>query len=278
MTAPAPNRATGPPARAGTMCAALVAGLALAAVVPGQEIRELDADRDAFTPTTHTVERGRALAETAYTFIENRSGPATHSLPELLVRAGVLDRLELRFGVNYEAGSGGSVVTAVESGEGIEGGGFATEASLLYGCKALLTEQDGWIPRSCGIIESYTPTAGDVWGTEPAATSAWGWEFDEGHRFDAALRYVYADSEEGTFDKWMPSVVLRWPITERFEVHGEWFGTWTRGLEDELVRPFVGPGGHVVIVPGLELGVRIGWGLTRDAASFYSDCGFAARY
>lgn len=278
MTASARNRAMGVSARAGTACAALVAGLALAAAVPGQAFRELDADRDAFTPATHTVERGRALAETAYTFIENRSGPATHSLPELLVRAGVLDRLELRFGVNYEAGSGGSVVTAVESGEGIEGGGFATEASLLYGCKALLTEQDGWIPRSCGIIEAYTPTAGDVWGTEPAATCAWGWELDEGHRFDAALRYVYADSEEGTFDKWMPSVVLRWPITERFEVHGEWFGTWTRGLEDELVRPFVGPGGHVVIVPGLELGVRIGWGLTRDAASFYSDCGFAARY
>jgi hypothetical protein len=35
------------------------------------------ADRDAFTPVTHTVERGHALAETAYTSIENRTGPAT---------------------------------------------------------------------------------------------------------------------------------------------------------------------------------------------------------
>jgi uncharacterized membrane protein YfcA len=243
-----------------------------------QEYRELDADRDAFTPMTHTVEFGSALVETAYTYIENRDGPATHSLPELLVRAGILERVELRFGVNYEAGSGGSVVTAVESGEGVDRDEFATEASLLYGCKAILTEQEAWLPRSVGIVEAYTPTAGDVWATEPAATYAFGWELDAGHRIDAGIRYVYAASEEGTFDKWMPSAVLRWPLTERFEVHGEWFGTWTDGLEDEKVRPFAGPGGHVVIAPGLELGLRVGWGLTRDAANFYSDFGFARRY
>jgi hypothetical protein len=250
----------------------------VALAADGQEYRDLDADRDAFTPTTNTVDRGHALTETAYTYIENRDGPATHSLPELLVRAGIHDRVELRFGFNYEAGSGGSVVTAVESGEGVDGEEFATEASLLYGFKALLTEQEGWMPRSVGIIEAYTPTAGAVWGTEPAATYACGWAFDEGHRFDAALRYVYADSEEGTFDKWLPSVVLRWPLTERFEVHGEWFGTWTRGLEDEQVRTFVGPAGHFALLPGLELGLRVGWGLTRDAANFYSDFGFAWRH
>jgi hypothetical protein len=258
----------------------LVAAVMIVMAVPsrGSEFRELDADRDAFTPTTHTVERGHALTETAYTYIENRTGPATHSFPEQLVRAGITDRFELRFGVNYEAGSGGNVVTPVETGEGLKEGEFSTEASLMYGCKALVTEQEGWLPRSVGIIEAFTPTAGEVWGTEPAATYAFGWALTEGHRFDAAIRYVYADSEEGTFDKWMPSVVLRWPITERFELHGEWFGTWTRGLEDETVRPFLGPAGHYLITPGLELGLRVGWGLTRDAANFYSDVGFAWLY
>lgn len=258
--------------------AAVIVAAAVATAALGQDYRELDADRDAFTPVTHTVERGHALAETAYTYIENRTGPATHSLPELLVRAGILDRVELRFGVNYEAGSGGSVVTAVESGEGEEGGEFATEASLLYGLKAAVSEQDGWIPRSVGIVEAYTPTAGDVWATEPSATYAFGWALDQGHRFDAGIRYVYAASEEGTFDKWMPSVVLRMPLTERFEVHAEWFGTWTDGLEDEKVRPFIGPGWHYALFPGFELGLRVGWGLTADAANFYSDFGFALRY
>jgi hypothetical protein len=165
----------------------------------------------------------------------------------------------------------------VEAGEGL-GDTFSTEATLLYGCKVLVTEQDGWLPRSVAIVEAFTPMAGEVWGTEPAATYALGWELPDGQRFDTAIRYVYADSEEGTLDKWMPSAVLRIPITERFEVHAEWFGTWTRGLEDEKVRPFVGPAGHYVITPGLELGARIGWGLTHDAANFYSDVGFAWLY
>ena len=264
--------------RTPSIAAAAIVAAAVATTALGQDYRELDADRDAFTPVTHTVERGHALAETAYTYIENRTGPATHSLPELLVRAGILDRVELRFGVNYEAGSGGSVVTALESGEGVDGDEFATEASLLYGLKAVVSEQAGWIPRSVGIVEAYTPTAGDVWATEPSATYAFGWELDQGHRFDAGIRYVYAASEEGTFDKWMPSVVLRMPLTERFEVHAEWFGIWTDGLEDEKVRPFIGPGWHYVLFPGFELGLRVGWGLTQDAANFYSDFGFALRY
>lgn len=245
--------------------------------VGGQENQDIDADRDAFTPTTHTVEAGHWLTETAYTYIQNRSGAPTNSYPELLLRRGITERFELRFGVNYESGSGGSVVTAVETGEGL-GDTFSTEATLLYGCKVLVTEQDGWLPRSVAIIEAFTPVAGEVWGTEPAATYALGWALPDGQRFDTAIRYVYADSEEGTLDKWMPSAVLRIPITERFEVHAEWFGIWTRGLEDEKVRPFVGPGGHYMITPGFELGARIGWGLTRDAANFYSDVGFGWLY
>ncbi len=47
--------------------------------VIGKEIRDLDADRDAFMPTTITVEPGHALVETADTFIDNREGPETHT-------------------------------------------------------------------------------------------------------------------------------------------------------------------------------------------------------
>ena len=76
----------------------------------------------------------------------------------------------------------------------------------------------------------------------------------------------------------MPSVVLRMPLTGRFEVHAEWFGTWIDGLEDEKVRPVVGLGWHFALFPGFELGCRCGWGLTADAGNFYSDFGFAVRY
>jgi hypothetical protein len=257
----------------GRAAAAVTAWLAAAVCTTAVEFRELNTDRDAFTPATTTTEMGRVLTEASYVWIDNRGTPATNSFPELLVRLGARERLEWRFGVNYEQGSGGSVVSAVEVGEAPLGTELSSEASLLYGFKLRTTDQDGWLPRSAVIMEGFTPVAGDVWGTEPVATYAFGWELAERWRFDSALRYAYADSEEGRFDRWMPSVVLRAPVTQRFEVHAEWFGSWTQGLPDDSVRSFVGPGTHFMITPNFELGCRMGWGLTRDAAGYYFDVG-----
>ena len=50
---------------------------------------ELDADRDAFTPSTYCVEPGRSLTEGSYVFIDNPTGLPTNNYPELLVRLGV---------------------------------------------------------------------------------------------------------------------------------------------------------------------------------------------
>lgn len=242
------------------------------------EFGELDTDRDAFTPATMTAKEGTILTEASYVWIDNRDAPATNSFPELLVRLGTRPWFEWRLGVNYEQGSGGSVVSAVEVGEEPLGETSGSEANILYGCKMRLTDDDDWVPRSIVMVEGFTPVAGDVWGTEPVVTYAFGWKFAEDWRFDTAIRYAYADSEEGRFDRWMPSVVLRIPVTQRWEVHGEWFGSWSQGLADDSVRPFVGPGTHLMLTSSMEIGCRMGWGLTRDSAGYYFDTGMGWRF
>ena len=246
-------------------------------VAHGREVRDIDADRDAFTPSTSLVDDNHSLFESAFTFIDVRSGPDTYSFPEFLFRKRIADRFELRLGVNQEIGSSGNVVTAIESGEGL-GDTLSSETSLFYGLKTRLTEQSGWIPRSVVIVEAFTPVAGEVWNTEPVASVVWGWELPDYYRFDAAFRYVYAAGEEGTFNRWQPSVALRMPMTEQFEVHAEWFGTWTTGHMNDTVRPFAGPGCHFLITKGFELGLRMGWGLTQDAANFFFNAGTAYRF
>ena len=260
-------------------CAVLAwAALAVGGRCPADGFEELDTDRDAFTPATTTAKVGTILTEASYVWIDNRETPATNSFPELLVRVGARERFEWRFGFNYEQSSGGSVVAAVEVGEPPAGGEGTDEANLLYGCKVRVTDQEGWVPRSAAIVEAFTPVSGDVWGTEPVVTYAFGWEFAAAWRFDTAIRYARAESEEGWFDRWMPSVVLRIPVTERWEVHGEWFGSWSQGLADDSVRPFLGPGTHYMITPRFELGCRMGWGLTRDAAGYFVDTGVGWRF
>jgi len=134
----------------------------------GQDFYELDTDRDAFTPASRPVPAGPVITEASYSFIANRGTPATNSFPELLLRFGATERFEWRFGVNYESGPGGSVVTAIEGGEGFDENELASESTILYCFKALVTEQSDWTPRSSALVEAFTPLSGDVCGTEPA--------------------------------------------------------------------------------------------------------------
>src|SRR5687768_11001436 len=74
---------------------------------PAQEEREkrpeggeIETDRDSFTPATTTADRGRLIVESAYTFLDNRAVKETHSFPELVLRYGLTDRVEVRLGWN----------------------------------------------------------------------------------------------------------------------------------------------------------------------------------
>jgi hypothetical protein len=239
---------------------------------------ELDADRDAFTPSAYCVGPNRGLIEASHVYIDNSIGLPTNNYPEFLLRQGVNEWFELRFGANYGVGSQGNVVTSVEVGEGKLDGSALYESSILYGFKLATSHQDGWLPDSCFIMEGATPTYGTAFGTVPVATLVAGWEFWDDWRLDGALRYSYSEGIENWFSRWTPSVVLRVPLTERWEAHAEWFGSSTQGLVDDTAQPFFSPGMHYEIARNVEIGLRVGWGLTPDAAPFFSDAGIAIQY
>lgn len=262
----------------------LAAGVCAAA--PAETWPELNTDRDAFTPSTFTVDPGRLLTEFSYVFIDNRDARPTNSFPELLCRYAANDWLEWRGGINYAVGSQGNVVTSVEAGEVNEPGVTSYETSVLYGLKASLRDQRGLLPQACFIMEGDTPIGSERLGTVPIATLVAGWELPfalptrdaRPWRLDGALRYSYVEGNAGWFSRWGPSTVLRMPVTDRFELHAEWFGTFSDGLAKETSRPFFSPGGHIVLTKRFEIGLRVGWGLTPDAAPFFSDVGCAWRY
>ncbi|MFM8734339.1 MAG: transporter [Pirellulales bacterium] len=258
----------------------VVVGAFLAAVLNASAVTgfDLDSDRDAFTPSTHCVGPDRGLVEGSSVFIDNLTGLPTNNYPELLIRHGANEWWEWRFGVNYGVGSQGNVVTSVEVGEGTLDGSTLYESSILYGFKLGMSHQDGWLPDSCFIMEGSTPTYGDAFGTVPVATLVAGWELWSDWRLDGSIRYAYSEGATNWFSRWTPSVILRMPLTERWEVHAEWFGSYTQGLEDDTQRPFFSPGTHYNITRHVEIGLRVGWGLTAEAAPFFSDAGFAIQY
>ncbi|WP_286178189.1 transporter [Rhodopirellula sp. JC639] len=239
---------------------------------------EIETDRDSFTPATTTAGDGRWMVEAAYSFIDNRDVPETHSYPELLIRRGVDDWFEIRLGWNYEVGGAGSPISGNVPIDLAEEEEIERESRLLYGAKALLCEQSGLIPESSILIQGYTPTSGETSDTELSVTPIFGWALNRSVVWDSAIRYSTSTLEEDHFNVWAPSTVVKFPIGERWKAHAEYFGIFSDGREEESDQHFFSPGAHYLVTPDLEIGCRVGWGLNDQAPHFFSNAGFGWRY
>lgn len=239
---------------------------------------EIETDRDSFTPATTTAGDQRWIVEAAYSFIDNQSVPETNSFPELLVRRGIGDSLELRFGWNYEIGGAGSPISGNVSTDLGGSTELEEETQVLYGIKAALTDQSGWLPDSTILVQGYTPTSGENSDSHLSATYIFGWTGEHNVVWDSAVRFSTSSLEEDHFDVWAPSTVLKVPVGERWKVHAEYFGIFSSGREEESSQNFFSPGVHYLINPNLEIGCRVGWGLNDQAPNFFSNAGFGWRY
>lgn len=243
-----------------------------------EEEDEIETDRDSFTPATTLAGAGRSIFEAAHSFIDNRNVPETHSYPELLVRVGATDWLEMRLGWNYEVGGAGSPVSGNVPSDFGDEAELERASRLLYGAKFAMTEQEGWLPSSALIVQGFTPTSGESNDTDFSATYVTGWTLPNGWIWDSAIHYGATRLEEDDFNIWAPSTVLKIPMGESWKVHAEYFGIFSDGRADETVQQFFSPGAHYLITSNLEIGVRVGWGLNQETPNFFTNVGFGWRY
>ena len=237
----------------------------------------LETDRDSFTPSTTTVGLNRTIFETSYSFIENRDVANSHSFPEIITRYGLTERVELRVGWNFETGGGGEV-SGGDAGAELDSHGSIQESQILYGLKAQLTDQEGWIPQSSVIIQGTTPTAGPESASDFQLGYVSGWRILDNWQLDSAIRYGTTTEAGDHFNQWAPSVVLKIPVGERWNLHGEYFGIMTDGKVNERNPQYLSPGIHYLLGPNFEVGVRTGWGLNHDASRFFTNVGLGIRF
>lgn len=239
---------------------------------------EFETDRDSFTPSTSVVARNRFIAETSYSFVDNRKVHETHSLPELIVRYGLGKRIELRVGHNYEVGGASSPVSGNIADDEEAEAKLEYGARLLYGTKVLVSEQADWLPESSVILQAFTPTSGKDNNTNFATSYVMGWKLANDWVWDSGLRYSTGAFEEDHFNTWSPSTVIKVPFGERWNAHAEYFGVMTEGRKKESTQHFFSSGVHVLLSSNLELGLRLGWGLNEQAPAFFSNVGIGYRF
>ncbi|MFN9199027.1 MAG: transporter [Planctomycetaceae bacterium] len=242
------------------------------------ETDEIETDRDSFTPATTTTPVGRVIFESAYSFIDNRDTFDTHSFPESLLRFGITEWLEARLGWNYEVGGAGNTISSESGAEDFEDPRIERESLLNLGLKVRVNRQQGWIPESSFITAAQIPTSGADTATAFVGTYVLGWTLDRGLKLDAALRYGYDTVEHDTHNVWAPSAVLKVPVTERINSHIEYFGLFSTHKERNTQAQYISPGVHYLVTPDFEIGYRLGWGLTDDAARFFVNVGVGYRF
>jgi hypothetical protein len=262
------------------ICGAVLGlALALAALSPLRAEEPIETDRDSFTPATTTVEYGRLVLESSYSFVDNVGVPETHSFPELLLRLGVAERIELRLGANYEIGGEASSISGIGGGIGdFDATDIESESSVLYGVKFAVTDQDGLLPRSAMILQGHTSTDSPDFDTHAVVTYVWGSTIAEHWHWDSAIRAADGGTEEDQFNRWAPSTVIKYEFAERWNAHLEYFGIYTNGRDEELQQSYISPGMHYLLNPNCEIGVRVGWGLGEDSANFFSNVGLGVRF
>lgn len=205
------------------------------------------------------------MIESSYSFINNRRVAETHSVPELRIRYGASDWLELRFGTNYEIGGEANDVSSSESviGEELESGEseIEEEVNLNYVLKLDVTDQSRWIPDSALILRGATPTAGNFTATTFIGTYVFGWELENGWIWDSAIRYGMSGEGSQRVETWSPSTVIKVPLTVKTKDHIEYFGILEDLPEGKASKNYISPGVHYLISEDFAIGIRFGWGL-----------------
>lgn len=229
----------------------------------------LTTDRPDSTETPDAVDTGRAQLETGYTF-SFREDVQTHTLPEALLRIGLLTDFELRIawtGWVWER-PGGGVAT-------IDG-----PADLSLGFKVHLFDQDGLVP-SLGVIGQTSIPVGDPPSGEddfvPEGKLAWSYALFEPLTLSGNLSLAAAIADSGDrYAQFGASVSLGVGLTDRLGMYVEYFGVY--GVSDATPEHSVNTGLTFLITNDLQLDARIGAGLSDAADDLFAGFGLSVRF
>lgn len=247
----------------------------------------INTDRPSFTPSNATVPAGRLQVESGYTFSHDLTRTTRndeHVFPELAVRLGLNDWLELR---TFWAGQTYSRTTRLPGGTLLSQVDGPT--NYLAGFKWKLSDQDTWIPEAALITDLAIPTSGSSPntsdGVEPVLALLYGWDLTE--RFTlAGSTGLSTDFDRGddvaplgdSFERFSQSFVGFLSAREDVTLFYEWFVLSRTNSTAKLPQHSMDGGIIYQPTPNIQLDLRAGFGLGDHPTDFFTGAGLSFRY
>lgn len=244
----------------------------------------IETDRHDFTQSPTTVGRGVVQLEGGYSYFykDNQEEiESSHTFPELLLRVGISEDIEVRLRWNY-------VWQFIDEGPDQVG-----SEDLRYSIKLQMTRQDccSCLPTSALELRGSAPTAGEPFSTMQAEFGLdyiYQWEFGEGTTLAGSTGYgtngfgdfglVSEDPTEDQFNALSQSAALGFELTESNTMYVEWYGIFSDGRDDEFVVSVFNVGIDHYVTNNFVLDVRAGVGLSDDADDFFTGFGGGYRF
>lgn len=240
----------------------------------------LETDRPDFTEGTQTVTAGHLQIEAGYGFTYNDEDGANtkeHVVPQLLLRIGLIEELELRIAWD------GYVRTEEEfSADGISGDNDDNGTSdLSLGIKNEMYEASGWLPALSYIAELSLPVGSEELTSdevEPAYKLLWAYELDEQYSAAGNINFAAPVEVDERFFETSASLTLAVSLSERLGTYVEYFGFYPDGgAPDTTSTHFLNGGFTYGLNENLQIDVLAGFGLNDEADDFFTGVGVAVR-
>jgi hypothetical protein len=238
----------------------------------------LESDRPDFTNTPTTVGYQRFQIESGYTYTHAIAGDPTHDahdLPELLVRYGVAERLELRLAWDegivfdrYRDRNSGRVIA--ESGS----------TDLDFGFKYAISKQDKWRPQMGIQVEFSAPVGDPVQSSRQVDTFVnylYSWELTKKFSLSCSTGNLWTAESGDRFSRFSQSASIEYELTEKLHLFNEWYVFLLRDSSDNRPQHYYDAGLTYLVTPNFQLDWRAGLGLNDAADGFFTGFGLTIR-
>jgi hypothetical protein len=226
----------------------------------------IGADRPGFSTSPQTVPAGRLQIEGGYQFTADR-GVDSHTLPLVLIRAGLTKKIELRIGWDG--------LSWTENN-----GRFKPEASdMSVALKAHVVEHSRLLP-AIGLLGSLSLPTGSGSSTsnrvDPTGGLLWNYDFAAGPSLFGTVLMSSVTGDDGRFFEAANAIGISLPINDRFDSFVEYFGFYRKD-GGGATHNFNG-GFTFLLTDNLQLDINGGFGLNGRADDYFLGAGFAFRF
>lgn len=251
---------------------------------PAPLTEPIETDRPDFTESTSAVPRAHAQLEGGYTFTydrEKRTRTRSHTAPELLFRAGLLDDFELRVGWEGYAWMDDQHPGETRVGRPITIDDWSQGGADQYlGFKWKLLDQEGPRPDFAIIPAITVPTGGGGFSSgdvDPEIKLAWGYDLTDRLGLAGNVNLGAPTDNRERFLQTAASASLSYALLDNVGAYFEYYGFYPNSRGSDCAHA-LNTGLTWRITPNLQLDWRIGGGLNEEADDFFTGIGFAVRF